>query len=203
MYLLMALGARLLLHAIYWAVFERARPVATGLVTMSRDFDWPEFLFLLGALRWTVVLSLIAFVGGGIGGLVLAVARTSSHAILRWLAATYIGLMQGTPVLMQLFLAYYGLAVLTGIRIDPWPAVTLAFTMYAAAFLGEIWRGAIQAIPRQQWEAAAALPLAPAAQLRLRDPAAGVSHRDPADGRLSGAARSRARRSRRSSASSS
>ncbi|TMH17333.1 MAG: amino acid ABC transporter permease [Betaproteobacteria bacterium] len=74
--------------------------------------------------------------------------------------------MQGTPVLMQLFLAYYGLAVLTGIRIDPWPAVTLAFTMYAAAFLGEIWRGAIQAIPRQQWEAAAAIPLAPAAQLR-------------------------------------
>ena len=67
---------------------------------------------------------------------------------------------------MQLFLAFYGLAVLTGVRIDPWPAVTLAFTMYAAAFLGEIWRGAIQAIPRQQWEAAAALPLAPAAQLR-------------------------------------
>jgi polar amino acid transport system permease protein len=133
---------------------------------MSRDFDWPEFVFLLGALRWTVVLSLIAFVGGGIGGLVLAIARTSSHSILRWLAATYIGVMQGTPVLMQLFLAYYGLAVLTGIRIDPWPAVTLAFTMYAAAFLGEIWRGAIQAIPRQQWEAAAAIPLAPAAQLR-------------------------------------
>jgi polar amino acid transport system permease protein len=133
---------------------------------MSRDFDWPEFLFLLGALRWTVVLSLIAFVGGGIGGLVLAIMRTSSYAILRWLAAMYIGLIQGTPVLMQLFLAFYGLAVLTGIRIDPWPAVTLAFTMYAAAFLGEIWRGAIQAIPRQQWEAAAAIPLTPAAQLR-------------------------------------
>jgi polar amino acid transport system permease protein len=133
---------------------------------MSRDFDWPELLFLLGALRWTIVLSLIAFVGGGIGGLVLAIMRTSSQAILRWLAAMYIGVMQGTPVLMQLFLAFYGLAVLTGIRIDPWPAVTLAFTMYAAAFLGEIWRGAIQAIPRQQWEAAAAIPLTPAARLR-------------------------------------
>lgn len=133
---------------------------------MSRDFDWPAFVFLLGALRWTVVLSLIAFLGGGVGGLVLAIARTSSYPALRWLAAAYIGVMQGTPVLMQLFLAYYGLAVLTGLRIDPWPAVTLAFTMYAAAFLGEIWRGAIQAIPRQQWEAAAAIPLAPAAQLR-------------------------------------
>jgi polar amino acid transport system permease protein len=87
------------------------------------------------------------------------------HACSR-LRATYIGVIQGTPVLMQLFLAFYGLAVLTGVRIDPWPAVTLAFTMYAAAFLGEIWRGAIQAIPRTQWEAAAALPLPPLAQLR-------------------------------------
>jgi polar amino acid transport system permease protein len=133
---------------------------------MSRDFDWSEFFYLLGALRWTVVLSLVAFVGGGIGGLILAVMRTSSHAVLRAIAGAYIGVIQGTPLLMQLFLAYYGLAVLTGLRLDPWPAVTLAFTMYAAAFLGEIWRGAIQAIPRQQWEAAAALPLAPAAQLR-------------------------------------
>ena len=133
---------------------------------MSRDFEWPEFLFLLGALRWTIVLSLVAFVGGSIGGLILAVARTSSRRIVRGIAAAYIGLIQGTPLLMQLFLAYYGLAVLTGLRLDPWPAVTLAFTLYAAAFLGEIWRGAIQSIPRQQWEAAAALPLAPVAQLR-------------------------------------
>ncbi|HSC98038.1 MAG TPA: amino acid ABC transporter permease [Casimicrobiaceae bacterium] len=133
---------------------------------MSRDFDWSAFLFLLGALRWTVVLSIIAFVGGGIGGLLLALARTSPYRTLRWIATGYIGLLQGTPVLMQLFLAYYGLAVLTGLRIDPWPAVTLAFTLYAAAFLGEIWRGAIQAIPRQQWEAAAAIPLSPFAQLR-------------------------------------
>ena len=133
---------------------------------MIRDFDWPAFLFLLGALRWTVVLSLIAFVGGSIGGLLLAIMRTSSYALLRWIATAYIGLIQGTPVLMQLFLVYYGLAVLTGLRIDPWPAVSLAFTLYAAAFLGEIWRGAIQAVPRQQWEAAAAIPLAPLARLR-------------------------------------
>ena len=132
---------------------------------MSRDFDWPEFLFVLGAVRWTVLLSLIAFVGGGIGGLILAIMRTSSIRALRWISAAYIGLIQSTPLLMQLFLVFYGLAVISGVRIDPWPAVTLAFTMYAAAFLGEIWRGAIQAIPRQQWEAAAALPLAPAAQL--------------------------------------
>jgi polar amino acid transport system permease protein len=133
---------------------------------MSRDFEWAEFLFLLGALRWTIVLSLVAFVGGGVGGTLIALARTSSKALLRGLAAAYVGVLQGTPVLMQLFLAYYGLAVLTGVRLDPWPAVTLAFTLYAAAYLGEIWRGSIEAIPRQQWEAAAALPLSPSAQLR-------------------------------------
>ena len=133
---------------------------------MSRDFEWAEFLFLLGAMRWTIVLSLVAFVGGGIGGILIALARTSTYRLLRGLASAYIGVMQGTPVLMQLFLAYYGLAVLMGVRLDPWPAVTLAFTLYAAAYLGEIWRGAIEAIPRQQWEAAAALPLSPAAQLR-------------------------------------
>jgi len=133
---------------------------------MSRDFDWAAFLFILGAVRWTVLLSLIAFAGGAVGGLILAVMRTSRYAVLRGIAATYIGVIQGTPVLMQLFLSFYGLAVLTGVRIDPWPAVTIAFTMYAAAFLGEIWRGAIQAIPRTQWEAAAALPLSPLAQLR-------------------------------------
>jgi polar amino acid transport system permease protein len=133
---------------------------------MSRDFEWMEFLFLLGAMRWTIVLSLVAFVGGGLGGIAIALARTSSYKVLRGSAAAYIGVMQGTPVLMQLFLAYYGLAVLMGVRLDPWPAVTLAFTLYAAAYLGEIWRGSIEAIPRQQWEAAAALPLSPAAQLR-------------------------------------
>ncbi len=133
---------------------------------MSRDFEWTEFLFLLGAMRWTIVLSLVAFVGGGLGGILIALARTSTYKVLRGAAAAYIGVMQGTPVLMQLFLAYYGLAVLMGVRLDPWPAVTLAFTLYAAAYLGEIWRGSIEAIPRQQWEAAAALPLSPAAQLR-------------------------------------
>jgi polar amino acid transport system permease protein len=134
---------------------------------MSRDFELPEFLFLVGALRWTLILSAIAFVFGGIAGLGIALMRVSRFAPLRWLATGYIGLLQGTPVLMQLFLAYYGLAVLTGVRIDPWPAVTLAFTLYAAAFLGEVWRGAIQAVPRQQWEAATALALKRWQQLRL------------------------------------
>ncbi len=126
---------------------------------MSRDFGATEFVFLLAALRWTVALTLVAFVGGGIGGFVIALMRVSRVRAVRAVAALYVTLLQGTPLLMQLFLAFYGLAVLTGVRLDAWPAVALAFTLYAAAFLGDIWRGTIEAIPAQQWEAATALAL--------------------------------------------
>lgn len=134
---------------------------------MSRDFSGPELMFLLGALRWTVLLTLVAFIGGGLGGFVVALARVSPARGLRWGSAVFVGLFQGTPLLMQLFVAFYGLAVLTGVRLDPWPAVALAFALYAAAFLGDIWRGTIEAIPRAQWEAATALGLRRWAALRL------------------------------------
>ncbi len=126
---------------------------------MSRDFGPTEFVFLLAALRWTVALTLVAFVGGGIGGFAVAMMRVSRLRAVRAVATLYVTLLQGTPLLMQLFLAFYGLAVLTGVRLDAWPAVALAFTLYAAAFLGDIWRGTIEAIPLTQWEAATALAL--------------------------------------------
>jgi polar amino acid transport system permease protein len=126
---------------------------------MGRGFATPEFLFLVQAIRWTLLLSLVALLGGGIVGLVIAVLRTAPIRPLRWLAIGYIQLFQGTPVLMQLFVTYYGLAVMFDIKIDPWPAVSLAFTLYSGAFLGEIWRGSIQAVPRPQWEAAECLAL--------------------------------------------
>jgi polar amino acid transport system permease protein len=75
-------------------------------------------------------------------------------------------LFQGTPLLMQLFLIYYGLS-LFGLRLDAWTAVTIAYTIYAAAFLGDIWRGCIQAIPKEQWEASRALALGYLHQLFL------------------------------------
>ncbi len=126
---------------------------------MSRDFGPAELVFLLAALRWTVALTLVAFVGGGIGGFAIAMMRVSRVRAVRAAAMLYIALLQGTPLLMQLFLAFYGLVVLTGVRLDAWPAVALAFTLYAAAFLGDIWRGTIEAVPHAQWEAAAALAL--------------------------------------------
>jgi polar amino acid transport system permease protein len=126
---------------------------------MSRAFGETELIFLLAALRWTVALTLVAFIGGGIGGFIVAIMRVSRFRAVRLIASVYVGLLQGTPLLMQLFLAFYGLAVLTGLRLDAWPAVAMAFTLYAAAFLGDIWRGTIEAIPQTQWEAGTALAL--------------------------------------------
>lgn len=131
-----------------------------------RTFGPSEFLYLLGAVRWTLLLSLVAFTGGIAFGFLIALARISRFTILRLLASGYIQLFQGTPVLIQLFIAYYGIAVLFDLKMEAWTAVSLAFTAYSAAFLGEIWRGSIQAIPRQQWESAECISLSYFAQMR-------------------------------------
>jgi len=128
-------------------------------IAMARSFGTAEFLFLLEAIPSTLLLSLGALAGGAIVGLFVAILRIVPSRPLRWLATGYIGLFQGTPVLMQLFVTYYGLAVLFRIQVDAWPAVLLCFSLYSGAFLGEIWRGSIEAIPRAQWEAAECLSL--------------------------------------------
>ena len=131
-----------------------------------RTFSLNDLLFILAATRWTILLSLLAFALGGLLGGVIAVLRISKFAPVRLAAAGYVQLFQGTPLLMQLFLIYYGLS-LFGLRLDAWTAVTIAYTVYAAAFLGDIWRGCIQAIPKEQWEASRALALGYLAQLFL------------------------------------
>jgi len=117
-----------------------------------------ELLFLLQGLKWTLLLSALGFVGGGIFGLLVALARTSRIKALSRGTAAYISVFQGTPLLMQLFVVYYGIALL-GFSVAAWVAVMIALTLHASAFLGEIWRGAIEAIPQGQSEAANALGL--------------------------------------------
>ena len=119
---------------------------------------WDIFRNLLLAARWTVGLSLIAFIGGGIVGLALLLARLAQLPGAQRGVAAYVQLFQGTPLLMQLFLAYFGLALL-GINVSAWVAAGMALTLYASAFLTEIWRGCVMAIPRGQWEAADSLAL--------------------------------------------
>ena len=119
---------------------------------------WDIFRNLLLALRWTVVLSLIAFVGGGIVGGLLLFARLSGGKVVEHLVGLYVQLFQGTPLLMQLFLAYFGLALL-GIEVSAWTSASLALTLYTSAYLTEIWRGCVAAIPKGQWEASSSLAL--------------------------------------------
>jgi len=123
-----------------------------------RTFGFPEFQFILEAARWTLALSLIAFIGGAIGGLVVALMRTSESAIARGVSTAFVQVFQGTPLLLQLFLVFFGAPVL-GWDVNPWIAAGVALVLNTSAFLGEIWRGCIQAVPRGQWEAADALGL--------------------------------------------
>jgi polar amino acid transport system permease protein len=126
---------------------------------------WDIARNLLLAARWTVLLSLIAFVGGGVAGLVLLALRVSPVAWLRRVVMLYVELFQGTPLLMQLFLTFFGLP-LVGIDVSPWFAATLTLTLYTSAYLVDIWRGCVEAVPRGQWAAGASLGMTYGQQLR-------------------------------------
>ncbi len=126
---------------------------------------WDIVRNLLLAARWTVALSLIAFIGGGLVGMLLLVARLAKWPGAERMVSLYVQLFQGTPLLMQLFLAYFGIA-LFGIETSAWFAASLALTLYTSAFLTEIWRGCVASIPKGQWEAAQSLALNFGEQLR-------------------------------------
>ncbi len=120
---------------------------------------------LLLAARWTVLLSLLSFVCGGLAGLLVLLMRTSGRRGWRLLATCYIEVFQGTPLLMQLFLLFFGLS-LFGVQLSPWVAAALALTLFTSAYLAEIWRGCVEAIPRGQWEASSSLALGYVGQMR-------------------------------------
>ncbi|TMV58999.1 amino acid ABC transporter permease [Thioclava sp. BHET1] len=132
---------------------------------MIRQFGPDDILFILMAARWTLILSVIAFVGGAIGGLIIALMRSASVNWMRIASAGFIRIFQGTPLLMQLFLFYFGLTVLN-LPIDPLLAAAIALTFHASAYLGEIWRGSIEAVPSGQSQAATALSLSYASRMR-------------------------------------
>jgi polar amino acid transport system permease protein len=132
---------------------------------MIREFTFTDVLYLIAAMRWTLALTAIAFVGGAAVGLMVALLRVSSFAPARWLGAIYVHAVQGTPLLAWLFLFFFGLSIV-GVDVSPWIAAAASYSIYAGAFLGEIWRGCLQAIPKTQWEAGASLGLPVTAQLR-------------------------------------
>lgn len=132
---------------------------------MSEFAIWDIVRNLLLAARWTVLLSLLAFVCGGVVGILVLLMRTSARRGLRAAATCYIEVFQGTPLLMQLFLLFFGLS-LFGLSISPWLAAGLALTLFTSAYLAEIWRGCVEAIPRGQWEASSSLALGYVGQMR-------------------------------------
>jgi polar amino acid transport system permease protein len=123
-----------------------------------RTLNLTDFEFLILAVRWTLLLSALAFAGGGLVGIIIALMRTSQQPALRYIAIAYIRLFQGTPLLLQLFLVFFG-GDLLGFSLGPWLSAMIGLSLNAGAFLGEIWRGAIQGVPKGQIEAARSLGL--------------------------------------------
>ncbi|GGF46983.1 ABC transporter permease [Azorhizobium oxalatiphilum] len=132
---------------------------------MIQFSTWDILRNLLFAAEWTILLSLVAFVGGGALGLIVLFARTGRSTLLRRVSILYIELIQGTPLLMQLFLSFFGLALM-GFDVPPWFAAGLSLTLWTSAFLAEIWRGCVEAIPRGQWEASSSLAMTYFEQMR-------------------------------------
>jgi polar amino acid transport system permease protein len=126
---------------------------------------WDMARGLLLAARWTIALSLLAFAGGGVVGIFMLLLRTGRSRVLSLFARLYIELFQGTPLLMQLFITFFGLPLL-GVDTTSWGAASLALTLWSSAYLAEIWRGCVDAVPRGQWEASASLAMNYLQQMR-------------------------------------
>lgn len=123
------------------------------------DFTfWDITRNLLIGLQWTLLLSLVAFACGGLVGLLVMLARIAPVRWLRILAHGYIELFQGTPLLMQLFMVFFGVSLL-GVDVSAWLAAAVALTLFTSAFLAEIWRGCVESVSRGQWEASESLAM--------------------------------------------
>ena len=125
---------------------------------MSEFTFWTILSNLLLSARWTVLLSLMAFVSGGAVGLLLLFLRVSKNPWLNWPVKIYIEFFQGTPLLLQLFICFFGFSLI-GVEVSAWAAAWIALTLFTSAFLTEIWRGCVESIPKGQWEASASLAM--------------------------------------------
>ncbi len=133
---------------------------------MSGDFSFTYFRYLIQSTGWTLVLSALAFVLGGTAGFLVMLARISPRGWIRWPARVYIETIQGIPLLILLFVVYFGLSVY-GLSLPALVAAGLAMMVYVSAYLGDIWRGCIEAVALTQWEAAECLGLGRWQTLRL------------------------------------
>ncbi|MFG6116092.1 amino acid ABC transporter permease [Halobacillus sp. MO56] len=115
-------------------------------------FQSSFFPLLEGALTRTIPLTLIAFSIGLVLAVITALFRLSGIKLLEIIARIYVSLIRGTPLLVQLYIIFFGLASV-GIEVDPFPAAVVGFSLNTGAYASEIIRAAIQSIPKGQWEA--------------------------------------------------
>lgn len=133
---------------------------------MTGGFTTAHLFYLVHSIWWTLVLSALAFVLGSLGGFGVMLARISPRRWLSRPAMVYIEAIQGIPLLILLFIVYFGLSVY-GFQVPALVAAGLALMVYTSAYLGDIWRGCIDAMPTPQWEAAECLSLTRWQTLRL------------------------------------
>ena len=116
-------------------------------------------LVLLNATQWTIYLSITAFIGGGIIGLLFTILKIFPNKWIRQLASSYIWIFQAFPLLMLLFLTGLGIPAFFEIDVPPWLAATISLTLFTSAYMSEVWRGALESVSSGQWEAGRALGL--------------------------------------------
>ncbi|PKH25012.1 amino acid ABC transporter permease [Enterobacterales bacterium CwR94] len=131
-----------------------------------RGISLIDIWMIISALRWTLLLAFSTFICGAIIGLLVVTARSSHQRWLQGVAWVYVELIQGIPLLGLLFLLFFGVPMLSGIEVSSFTAALVAFSLSAGAFLGEIWRGSIEAVPKGQWEASLSLGISRSQMLR-------------------------------------
>ncbi|TCT04841.1 amino acid ABC transporter permease [Paralcaligenes ureilyticus] len=122
------------------------------------SFTLIQMEYLLKGMGWTIVLSLISFILGSMGGFGVMLARVSRFASVRFMTSVFIQIIQGIPLLVLLFIVYFGVGIF-GLNVLPLTAASIALMIYVSAFLGEIWRGSVESIQKTQWEASECLGL--------------------------------------------
>ena len=117
---------------------------------LIRTSLWPLVRY---ALLGTIPLALASFALGLALALVVALMRLSRVRVVSGIARAYVSVIRGTPLLVQLFVIFFGLPSI-GVTISPWPSAIIAFTLNVGGYAAEVIRAAIQSVPKGQWEAA-------------------------------------------------
>jgi len=135
---------------------------------MNWDLIWSSFGPLItGAVTGTIPLTLASFAFGLVLALVVALMRLSPNWLLSGIGRFYVSVIRGTPLLVQLFVIFFGLPSI-GIRLDPWPSAIIAFSLNVGGYAAEIIRAAILSVPKGQWEAGHTIGMSrPQALLRI------------------------------------